>query len=105
MNTSSTTLVRQIRFEPSPIGPNRHQVCYKSANEDPIHATTPVLTTVNWREAPVSRPESQMIGQQYECNPVSADMVVFDGSSWLLSGTGLRKDIKRDTQVISAVLI
>ena len=63
---------RQIRFEPSTIGPNRHQVCYKSATEDPIHTTDPTLTTVNWREPPVNRPESEMIGEQYgatRCRP------------------------------------
>ena len=81
---------RQIRFEPSAIGPNRHQVCYKSAREDPIHATNPVLTTVNWREAPVSRPESEMIGQQYECNPVNADMVIVDPTAWVFNGTGVK---------------
>jgi hypothetical protein len=81
---------RQIRFEPSAIGPNRHQVCYKSAPEDPIHATNPVLTTVNWREAPVSRPESEMIGQQYECNPVNADMVIVDPTAWVFNGTGVK---------------
>lgn len=81
---------RQIRFEPSAIGPNRHEVCYKAANEDPIHATNPMLTTVNWREAPVSRPESQMIGQQYECNPVNADMVVVDPTAWVFNGTGAK---------------
>jgi N,N-dimethylformamidase beta subunit-like protein len=81
---------RQIRFEPSAIGPNRHEVCYKAANEDPIHATNPALTTVNWRDAPVSRPESQMIGQQYECNPVNADMVVVDPTAWVFNGTGVK---------------
>jgi hypothetical protein len=81
---------RQIRFEPSAIGPNRHQVCYKSASEDPIHATNPVLTTVNWRDAPVSRPESQMIGPQYECNPVNADMVIVDPTAWVFDGSGAK---------------
>ena len=79
---------RQIRFEPSPLGPNRHQVCYKSADEDPIHASNPPLTTVNWREAPVSRPESEMIGQQYECNPVMADMIIVDPGAWVFQGPG-----------------
>jgi hypothetical protein len=47
-----------------------------------------VLTTVNWREAPVSRPESEMIGQQYECNPVQADMVIVDPTAWVFNGSG-----------------
>ena len=49
---------RQIRFEPSPLGPNRHQVCYKSAAEDPMTGQNDALVTVNWAQPPVSRPES-----------------------------------------------
>ena len=45
---------------------------------------------MNWREAPVSRPESPLIGQQYECNPVRADMVIADASAWVFAGTGLK---------------
>ncbi len=81
---------RQIRFEPSARGPNRHQVCYKSAAEDPLSTTDPALTTVNWRDPPVSRPESIMIGEQYESNPVSADLVFVDPSSWVLAGTNIK---------------
>jgi N,N-dimethylformamidase beta subunit-like, C-terminal len=80
---------RQIRFEPSPIGPDRHQVCYKAANEDPIRMTDPSLVTVNWRDPPLNRPESAMIGQQYECNPVKADMVITDPGAWVFEGTGV----------------
>lgn len=80
---------RQIRLEPSSLGPNRHQVCYKSADEDPIHTSDPPLTTVNWREAPVSRPESEMIGQQYECNPVMTDMVIVDPTAWVFKGANV----------------
>ena len=81
---------RQIRFEPSSLGPNRHQVCYKSADEDPIRGTNPALMTVNWREAPVSRPESEMIGQQYECNPVMTDMVIVDPTAWIFQGANVQ---------------
>ena len=34
---------RQIRLEPSTIGPNRLQVCYKDAAEDPLSAEQPAL--------------------------------------------------------------
>jgi len=80
---------RQIRFEPSSIGPDRHQVCYKAANEDPMRTTSPSLVTVNWRDPPVNRPESAMIGEQYECNPVKADMVITDPGAWVFEGTGV----------------
>ncbi|MGZ8764682.1 MAG: N,N-dimethylformamidase beta subunit family domain-containing protein [Acidimicrobiia bacterium] len=79
---------RQIRFEPSATGPDRHQVNYRSS-ADPIRATDPDQTTVSFRESPVNRPENTLIGQQYECNPVRADMVVSDAASWVFANTGV----------------
>ncbi len=80
---------RQIRFEPSAVGPNRHQVCYKSAAEDPMTGQNDALVTVNWAQSPVSRPESQLIGSTYQDIEANADMVIADQSSWLLAGTGV----------------
>jgi hypothetical protein len=77
---------RQIRLEPSPVGPNRLQVCYKSAAEDPMTGQNPALVTVNWPQAPVSRPESGLIGSTYQDIDADADMVITDPSSWLLEG-------------------
>jgi hypothetical protein len=79
---------RQIRLEPSSVGPDRHQVCYKAANEDPIRMTDPSLVTLNWRDPPLNRPEAAMIGQQYECNPVKADMVIADPGAWVFERHG-----------------
>jgi hypothetical protein len=80
---------RQIRFEPSALGTDRHQVCYKSATEDPMRRIDPSLVTVNWRDPPVNRPENAMIGQQYKCNPVRDDMVVVAPGAWVFEGTGV----------------
>jgi hypothetical protein len=80
---------RQIRLEPSPLGPDRHQICYKSAAEDPMNGQNNALVTVNWPDAPVSRPEAQLIGSTYQDVQASADMVIADPSSWVLAGTGL----------------
>ncbi|MGO8872622.1 MAG: N,N-dimethylformamidase beta subunit family domain-containing protein [Acidimicrobiales bacterium] len=80
---------RQIRLQPSPIGPNRLQVCYKSADEDPMTGVNDALVTVNWPDPPVSRPESQLIGSSYQDVEAQADMVIADGGSWALAGTGL----------------
>ena len=80
---------RQIRFEPSGLGPDRHQVCYKSASEDPMRWVDPSQVTVNWRDPPVNRPENAMIGQQYKCNPVRDDMVVVAPDAWVFEGTGV----------------
>jgi hypothetical protein len=80
---------RQIRLEPSSIGPNRLQVCYKDATEDPIAREEPALTTVNWDQAPVSNPESTLIGSMYQSVGAVADMVVTDASSWFYDGCNL----------------
>ena len=80
---------RQVRLEPSPSGPDRHVVCYKSAAEDPLTGKDDALVTVNWDQPPVSNPESQMTGGMYQDIDGNADIVVYDPSSWALAGTGL----------------
>ncbi len=81
---------RQIRFEPSPLGPDRHQVCYKSAAEDPVTGHDDALVSVNWDQPPVGRPEAELIGSTYQDVDAAADMVVADPAAWALAGTGLR---------------
>jgi hypothetical protein len=80
---------RQIRFDNSPLGPNRHQICYKSAAEDPLFNVNNSLVTVNWPEAPVSQPESLLIGSTYQDIAAMANMAITDASSWVFAGTGL----------------
>jgi len=85
---------RQIRLEESPLGPNRREVNYKVAKEDPLLRTDPKVVTTDWRNPPVSRPENSMVGPLYECNPVKADLVVYDPDAWVFKGTGLGKGDK-----------
>lgn len=84
----ANAVFRHIRFEPSTLGPDRHVVDYKSASEDPTTDKSEV--TVDWRAPPLDHPESTLLGGEYECNPVDADMVVLDASQWEFAGTGLR---------------
>ena len=65
----ANAVYRQIRFEPSALGADRHMVNYRST-ADPIRRTDPAQTTVQFRDAPVNRPEAELIGQMYQCNPV-----------------------------------
>jgi hypothetical protein len=81
---------RQIRLEPSSNGPNRLEVCYKSAAEDPMAHETPELTTVNWGQSPVDQPESTLIGSMYQSVGAKADTVVTDASSWFYDGCNLK---------------
>ncbi len=77
---------RHIRFEPSGLGPDRIEVDYKVFAEDPIGPTDPGDATPQWRDPPDPRPESVLLGNIYECNPVDADLVVADAGNWLLEG-------------------
>jgi hypothetical protein len=80
---------RQIRLQPTSVGANRLQVCYKDAAEDPVAAQDPSLATVNWNQPPVNNPESTMIGSTYQSVGANADMVVTDASSWFFAGCNL----------------
>ncbi len=81
---------RQIRLQPTPVGPNRLQVCFKDAAEDPMSKQDPSLTTVNWNQAPVNNPESEMIGSTYQSVGAKANMVINDASSWFFDGCDLQ---------------
>ncbi len=80
---------RQIRLEPSPLGTDRHVVCYKSAAEDPMTGVNRALVTVNWDQPPVSDPESTLTGNMYQDVGANADLVITDPTSWVFAGTGL----------------
>jgi hypothetical protein len=90
MFLGANAIYRHIRFEPSPLGPNRHQVDYKDAKEDPLNGKNDADTTpAAWRYPPNNNPESAIIGNYYQCNPVVADMVITEPSSWIFAGTGV----------------
>jgi hypothetical protein len=80
---------RHIRLASSPLGKDRREVDYKVAAEDPLYGIDDEEVTSQWREGPVPRPESLLLGGLYQCNPVDADMVVSVASSWVFDGTGL----------------
>jgi hypothetical protein len=90
----ANAVFRHIRLAPSPLGADRRQVDYKSAREDPLRGKNDADVTVNWREPPNNDPESQLIGDFYQCNPVRADMVVVDPANWLFEGTAATAGLK-----------
>ncbi|HUY85895.1 MAG TPA: N,N-dimethylformamidase beta subunit family domain-containing protein, partial [Acidimicrobiales bacterium] len=77
---------RRIRFASSPIGPNRHQICYKDAAEDPVYGTNNAEITANWPDSPDPNPEGSLIGDMYQSNPVDANLIVTNPNSWLYNG-------------------
>ena len=60
---------------------------YRDASRDPLNGKDPARVTTSFREAPAADPESSLIGNYYECNPVSADWVVADPSMWMFEGS------------------
>ncbi len=83
-------MFRRIRLEDSDLGPNRHEVNYRVASLDPLNGKDPARVTTSWREPPGARPESSIIGNFYESNPVSGDAVIVDAGAWMFQGTGVR---------------
>lgn len=80
---------RHIRFQPSPFGPNRYQVCYKDASEDPMNGVDNAQVTVNWQDPPLNDPESTLIGDMYQSVGANSDLVITDASSWAFAGCNL----------------
>ena len=82
---------RKIRLDASALGQDRQEVNYRVASDDPMNATHPDQVTVSWRQAPSNKPESSLVGDYYECNPVQADMIVADPTAWMFAGSGFKK--------------
>lgn len=79
-------IYRHIRFQPAALGPDRLEVDYKSFTDDPDHLTDPLEATPEWRSPPFPRPESVLLGDFYQCNPVHAGLRAADDANWLLTG-------------------
>ncbi|HEY1281884.1 MAG TPA: N,N-dimethylformamidase beta subunit family domain-containing protein, partial [Acidimicrobiales bacterium] len=85
----ANAIYRRIRLEPSWDGrPRRHEVNYRTMS-DPAAKSDPKAATIQWRLAPLNLPEAQIVGVQYACSPVSADLRIVDPSSWVFAGTGV----------------
>lgn len=91
---AGNTAYRQIRLEPSRLGPDRIQICYKEASLDPLYGrNNAVVTAFSWRDAPTDWDESRLLGAMYVStgNIHHLPWVVQDPSSWVLAGTGLAR--------------
>jgi len=83
----ANAVFRHIRFGATATGADRLMICYKRPS-DPLTTVDKSQSTVDWREPPLSDPESSLTGTYYESNPVDADMVITDPTNWLFAGTG-----------------
>ncbi|HET9078600.1 MAG TPA: N,N-dimethylformamidase beta subunit family domain-containing protein [Acidimicrobiales bacterium] len=86
----ANAVYRHIRLAGTPLGPNRLEIDYKDATADPLYGHDNAdVTPWAWRSPPNNRPESALLGEMWQCNPVRADMVVTDPGNWVYSGSGL----------------
>jgi hypothetical protein len=86
---SANDIFRRIRFEPSQLGPDRVEVDYKVASEDPLDGIDNSAVTADWPYGPDPEPESALVGPSYDCFVrQTAAGVVVDPTSFLLRGTG-----------------
>ena len=90
----ANALFRHIRLARTTFGPDRLEIAYKVAAEDPLRHTNPDDVTTNWREPPVGRPESDLTGVLYECNPVKADMVITNAQNWLFADAKVQNGLR-----------
>ena len=88
----ANAMYRHIRFESSPLGPDRLEVNYRVASLDPLNNVNPAEVTTQWGDPPVPRPENAIIGDTYTCNQpgLTADMVVVNPVPWMFAGTGIK---------------
>jgi hypothetical protein len=89
----ANAVFRRIRLAATSLGPDRLEVNYKIAAEDPLDAVNSPRTTADWPSPPHPDPESSLIGAQYACfpGPQRVAGVVADPSSWVFAGTGVRR--------------
>jgi hypothetical protein len=88
---TSNAVYWQVRFEPSAAGvADRVMVCFKDATTDPVQGPT---TTVNWRSAPVSRPEQTLMGIQFTSQVNwgnNVPYVVLNSTNWVYASSGFK---------------
>ena len=93
----AATLVRHARLQSSSIGPDREEVDYRNPDEDPLNGRgSPWEVTGNtWASPPTNWDSSSFVGEIYsgflEPGEPNAPIVVYDASSWIFKGTGLKK--------------
>ncbi|HEY5250486.1 MAG TPA: N,N-dimethylformamidase beta subunit family domain-containing protein [Acidimicrobiales bacterium] len=90
----AAALVRHVRLQASPLGPDRQEVDYRDSSEDPLNGVgDPLLVTGNtWASPPTNWSEVGLVGELYSgyVTTGSAPFVVADASAWAFQGTGLR---------------
>jgi hypothetical protein len=92
MFMGASAVLRKVRLQASPLGPDREIVNYRDPQADPLYGRDNAEVSQNdWTQPPASEPPSLLVGATYVGfnNYASFPLVVTDPSSWLYAGTGL----------------
>lgn len=88
----ASPVLRKVRLQASPLGPDREMVNYRTATADPELRIDPAQVSQNqWSTPPADWEPSQLVGNSYLGYTIHAPLVVTDPSSWLYAGTGLEE--------------
>ena len=88
----ANAVYRHIRLEPNgDERPYRQMANYRTAGSDPLTKTDPKSSTVQWRNPPLGRPESALIGVQYFAAGITAPLRVVNPSSWVFDDVDVRR--------------
>ena len=91
----ASPVLRHVRLQASPLGPNREEVDYRDSGQDPLDGRiSPLQVTGNtWSSPPTSWSEVPFVGENYtgfvEPGDPAVPFVVSQASGWLYQGTGL----------------
>jgi hypothetical protein len=93
---AASPMLRHVRPQSSPIGPEREIVDYRDSSADPLNGTgNPLEVTGNtWSSPPANWSETPFVGESYagfmEPGVKAAPFVASDAGSWIYAGTGLQ---------------
>ena len=92
---SAAAIVRHARLQPSRLGPDREEVDYRDADEDPLngHGNPNEVTGNTWASPPTDWNSTPLIGELYSGyllpGAAPTPFVVHDAKAWIFKGTGL----------------
>jgi hypothetical protein len=91
---AASPVLRHVRTQASPLGPDREVVDYRDSQADPLdgHGNALQVTGNTWASAPASWPEDAFVGESYAgfLEPGRfTSLVVSDAAGWVFRGTGL----------------
>jgi hypothetical protein len=90
----ASAILRKVRLQTSPLGPDRQIVNYRDPAADPLYGKDNAEVSQNdWGQLPADWSPSELLGANYigyNNSAVAAPLVDSDPSSWLFAGTGMQ---------------